>query len=383
MVAWRWRLVAAAFGLSTSSCAGFVLRQDVESARTAWQINPSGQRAVSYAEALHDAFLGQAYVGPDSRLQTTGRTRRCRPSAPSRAAADRSFRRSSRTAVSCFWISGAITKDGRSFNVRWPSRRRRRPRAASFRSGGRGAAATRCGDACARTLPAMHEAASRFQLLDLCVKNMHAATDAAALAWAPPEALAFYRDERARREEAAAWFASQQAHNGHRASPTGSLSWPVRQAAAAAPHEANPERHAAAVKLDRAWQVDGVPVIPAPGGLFHARPASAFRWPCGSDFGVTSGVRLLDPPIQDGRVRPPLEVRRSLFLCLYRSVLSLLFVSALSAAAPFGCKAPAAKRHGRRRFRHGNGGSGVGTGGFGNFAGRAAAPAPARVAKSS
>jgi hypothetical protein len=67
------------------------------------------------------------------------------------------------------------------------------------------------GEACARTLPAMGDPDSRFQLLDVCVKNMHVATDATALAWAPPEALAFYRDERARREDAAALFASQQA----------------------------------------------------------------------------------------------------------------------------------------------------------------------------
>ncbi len=51
--------------------------------------------------------------------------------------------------------------------------------------------------ALARTLPAMREPESRFALLDLCAKNMHAATEAAALAWAPPEARAFYRDERA------------------------------------------------------------------------------------------------------------------------------------------------------------------------------------------
>ena len=210
VVAWRWRLVAVAFGLSTSSCAGFVLRQDVESARTAWQINPSCQQAVSYAEALHDAFLGQAYVDQtvdfrdraDEALSALGTFEsRGGPQLPT-LIADR----------------GLLLLDLGRNHEGWSELQRSMAVAPSLAAargivsvwGARGRS-DEVRDACARTLPALHEAASRFQLLDLCVKNMHAATVAAALAWAPPEALAFYRDERARREEAAAWFASQQA----------------------------------------------------------------------------------------------------------------------------------------------------------------------------
>jgi hypothetical protein len=57
-------------------------------------------------------------------------------------------------------------------------------------------ASDRVADACARTLPTTRGADSRFALLDLCVKNTHAAGEAAALAWAPPGPVAFYRDER-------------------------------------------------------------------------------------------------------------------------------------------------------------------------------------------
>jgi hypothetical protein len=53
-------------------------------------------------------------------------------------------------------------------------------------------------------LPAVRRSDSRFDLLDLCARNMHATSEAAALAWAPPEAQVFYRDERERREAAEA-----------------------------------------------------------------------------------------------------------------------------------------------------------------------------------
>ena len=64
-------------------------------------------------------------------------------------------------------------------------------------------------ETCGRILPAMRASDDRYNLLDLCVTNMRAPTDAAALAWAPPEALAFYREQRRRRSEAAAWAAMQ------------------------------------------------------------------------------------------------------------------------------------------------------------------------------
>src|SRR5580704_15896839 len=81
------------------------------------------------------------------------------------------------------------------------------------------------------------------------------------------------------------------------------------------------------------------------------------------------GVRLLDPLIQDGRVRPPTRSKEKPIFMLYRSFFSLLFVSALFAALSFGCKAPARNGTGSGGSGTGNGGSGFGTGGNVNATG--------------
>ena len=58
----RWRLLATAFCLLTTSCGAFGLRQDVETARTNRTINQGGRQAVMVAEALQAAFEAQAYA---------------------------------------------------------------------------------------------------------------------------------------------------------------------------------------------------------------------------------------------------------------------------------------------------------------------------------
>ena len=196
---WRWRLLAVAFGVSMTSCVGFIARQEVESARTAWARDPSGQHAVIYAEALHDAFVGQAYADrpvdfrqrADEALAALGAARSRTNPQLATLVADR----------------GVLLLDLGRNHEGWAELQRSMsiaPTLAATRGivsvwGARGRS-DEVGEACARTLPAMRDPDSRFQLLDLCAKNMHAATEAAALAWAPPEVLTFYRDERARRD---------------------------------------------------------------------------------------------------------------------------------------------------------------------------------------
>ena len=192
-------LLAVAFGLLTTSCAGFVLRQDVESARTDWTINPSDQRATIYAEALHDAFA--AAPTRTRRPSSDGvRAKRWRPSAPAES-------RSGPQLATLIADRGLLLLDLGRNHEGWAELQRSMAVAPTLVAArgivsvwGARRRSDEVGEACARTLPAMREPDSRFQLLDLCVKNMHATTEAAALAWAPPEALAFYRDERARRE---------------------------------------------------------------------------------------------------------------------------------------------------------------------------------------
>jgi hypothetical protein len=197
-----WRVVAAAFGLLVTSCAGFVLRQDVESARTSWEINPSSQRAMIYAAALHDAFEGRAYAD-----QTAEFIRRANEALASLGAGESGGGPQLATAIG---YRGLLLLDlGRNHEA-WAELQRSMavaPTLAATRGivsvWGARKRSDKVGEACARTLPAMREPDSRFQLLELCVKNMHSPTEAAALAWAPPEALAFYRDERQRRDWAA------------------------------------------------------------------------------------------------------------------------------------------------------------------------------------
>ena len=186
------------------------MRQDVESARTDWQNNPSGQRLVIYAEALHDAFAGQAYA--DRIADFTQRANEVL------AALGAAENRGGSQLPTLIADRGLLLLDLGRNHEGWAELLRSMAIAPTLAAArgivsvwGTRSRSDKVGEACARTLPAMREPDSRFQLLDLCVKNMHAATVAAALAWAPPEALAFYGDERARREEAAALLASQQA----------------------------------------------------------------------------------------------------------------------------------------------------------------------------
>jgi hypothetical protein len=205
--------LAAALVLSTTSCAGFFLRQDVESARTGWQNNPSGQRAVIYAEALHDAFARQAYAD-----QTADFQQRAEEALAALGAVES---RSGPQLPTLIADRGLLLLDLGRNQEGWAELQRSMAMAPTL-AAARGIVSVwgarnrsdKVGEACARTLPAMREPDSRFQLLDLCLKNMHASTEAAALAWAPPEALAFYRDERARRAllaQQAAQMANDQA----------------------------------------------------------------------------------------------------------------------------------------------------------------------------
>ena len=199
-------MLLAAVGLSiasTAGCAGVLLRDDVESARIEWKLNPDGQRAAVYAEALHDAFTGRAYVDqPAAFAQRAGE-------ALAALAAGETGSGSRRPTLVAY--RGLLLLDLGRNHEGWAELQRSMaiaPTLAAARGifsvwGARGRN-DEVAEACARTLPAMHDADGRFQLLDLCVKNMHTPTEAAALAWAPPGALAFYRHERALREQAAA-----------------------------------------------------------------------------------------------------------------------------------------------------------------------------------
>ena len=170
MVAWQLRLLAVAFALSTTSCAGFLLRQDVESARADWQITPTGQRAVIYAEALHDAFVGRAYVD-----QTADFRQRADEALSALGAAES---RGGPQLPTLIADRGLLLLDLGRNHEGWAELQRSMalaPTLAAARGivsvwGARGRN-DEVGDACARTLPAMRDAASRFQLLDLCVKN--------------------------------------------------------------------------------------------------------------------------------------------------------------------------------------------------------------------
>ena len=241
LVAWRWRFVAVAFGLSASSCAGFVLRQDVESARTAWRINASGGRAVSYTKALprHSSGRptsirrwtsrpgGRSAVGPrhlreaavDLSFQTLIADRGLLLLDLRHNREDERLRRSMRITPTLAAARGIVSVWGRG-------RRRRGARRVC------------------RTLPALHEAAQPFQLLDLCV-NMHAHDRGGGAGLGAAGGGHVLSRQHARREEAAAWLASQQARmagdqsraggaDGRRASPTGSSSLASQAAAAAA-----------------------------------------------------------------------------------------------------------------------------------------------------
>ena len=282
VVAWRWRLVAVAFGLSTSSCAGFVLRQDVESARTAWQINPSGQQAVSYAEALHEAFWA-GLRRPDGRLQRPGGRSAVGPrhlreprwtSASDAHRGPRSLASGSR--AQSRRMGGASTFDGRRADAGGRARHR-------FGLGGAGP--QRRGARRVRPHAAGDARGRQPFSVARSLREEHARRDRCGGAGlgAAGGARVLSRRARATRRGSGLVAALKPATSRRcrwpPSKPNRQLSWPVRRRQRHAQQAIQAPRRRR--KLDRAWQVDGVPVMLAPGGPFHACPASAFRWPCG------------------------------------------------------------------------------------------------------
>ena len=158
MVGCRWRLVAVRSDLLTTSCAGFVLRQDVESARTNWEINPSSQRAMIYAAALHDAFDGPGLRGPDGGVQAArgrsagGPRRRREPWRTAACDADRRPRSlASGSRAQSRRLGGASAFDGRRADAGGGARHRvGLGGAEAQRRGGRSLRTHAAGDARAR-----------------------------------------------------------------------------------------------------------------------------------------------------------------------------------------------------------------------------------------
>jgi hypothetical protein len=213
MVGGRQRLVTAAVALSLGSsilgCAGFLLRDDVEWARDRWKGYHDPWHAAAYAEVLHDAFVARAYADHPADFRQRAEEALAVLSQEENAAG------SQRAALIAY--RGLLLLDLRRRHEGWAELQRSMA-IAPTRVAARGIVpawgALKRGDkvaeACAQTLPAMRQSDDRFELLDLCVRNMHAPTEAAALAWAPPDALTFYRQESRRRAEAAEWAALQE-----------------------------------------------------------------------------------------------------------------------------------------------------------------------------
>jgi tetratricopeptide (TPR) repeat protein len=60
----------------------------------------------------------------------------------------------------------------------------------------------RVGEVCAATVPELAEVDDAYLLITECMQHMNALSDDAALAWASPDIVAWYRDERDRRQQA-------------------------------------------------------------------------------------------------------------------------------------------------------------------------------------
>ena len=201
--------VNLSLGLSTAGCEAFVLRQDVESARAVWSGYPDEQRTTAYAEALHDAFVRHAYADDAVTF-----TQHADEALAGLAGAES---KSGSQLPELLAYRGLLLLDlGRNHEA-WSELQRSMaitPTLVAARGivpvWGARSQPDKVADTCARTLRAVRRASTRFELLDLCVRNMHSVSEAAALAWAPPEAAAFYRDERARRQQAATWSSDQQ-----------------------------------------------------------------------------------------------------------------------------------------------------------------------------
>jgi len=67
------------------------------------------------------------------------------------------------------------------------------------------------GEVCGETVPIVVDPDDRYTLIERCNKNMNALSEESAMTWASPEVVAWYRQERQRRRDAAAAEAQRQA----------------------------------------------------------------------------------------------------------------------------------------------------------------------------
>ncbi len=196
-------VVGAAIALSAVGCAAFMARDDVAVARSAWRASPTPARVQAYAQMLHGAFAANAYAHHAAEFR-----QQVLEVLPALADAARSDAPRAATLVG---YGGTLLLDVGRAQEGWAELGRSMAMGPTLVSAmavvpawGERNRSDNVAAICARTLPALGRADDRFRLLEVCVRSMHASSDAAALAWAPAGTLAFYRAERGRRAAALA-----------------------------------------------------------------------------------------------------------------------------------------------------------------------------------
>jgi hypothetical protein len=205
-ISWGAVVLAVSLAAACGSPQSKYLLDNVERTGNAARDRPGARQVADYAQAIHSAYTGDVYAKNPAAGEA-----RATEALEMLSTAEATY---SDAAPSLVAWRGVLLTDIGSYDEAWAELERSFAMRPTFLSAGNmvlvfgaGNLPNKVAETCATAVPFMTDPVERFDLIELCVDNMNALDENAALAWAAPEDVEFYRAERrnrsVEREEAA------------------------------------------------------------------------------------------------------------------------------------------------------------------------------------
>ena len=191
-------LVGLLVSVGCASPQSRAILDNVEQTGSAARDRPGARQVADYAQAIHSAYLAKLYANKpaDGEARVTEALQML-------TSAEGSYPDAAPTLVA--W-RGVLLTDIGSYDEAWAELERSFALQPTYLSAGNivvvfgaGNMPDKVAETCAVAVPYLSDPTERWDLIDLCVENMNALDENAALAWAAPQDAEFYRAERRNR----------------------------------------------------------------------------------------------------------------------------------------------------------------------------------------
>lgn len=203
-------VLIAGLAAACASSHNTYLRDNVERTGNAARDRPGARQVADYAQAIHSAYKADVYANEPA----TGEAR-VNEALEMLATAAVTYTDAAPTLIA--W-RGVLLTDIGAYGEAWTELERSFALRPTFLSAGNmvmvfgaGNLPDKVAETCAAAAPYMTDPTERYDLIELCIENMNALDEDAALAWAAPEDAEFYRAERRNRSVEHAEAARQRA----------------------------------------------------------------------------------------------------------------------------------------------------------------------------